>query len=403
MTPMVELITSVTRKLPGFKGLAEGAPRYGEGFKIGTFGRAKVSTFKRLWKDLDDAVRTGQTDITRIARKYPRNSRSLLALAANLHLAMKVFSLDDEFFQSLERHIRWNEKNNVNVRNPTEQKRIMAAAAQDAMGAILQKTDSTLSQMNRDFISWASRNDPKTGHPRLERQLMQALVQNRVPIVNVPVNIHNEFLLLNFGLFTGNTNAVRAWIRGVDKTTPEQKDAIFRHIAYGTMGTLGSGLFGWYNYKNIEPFYYPGQPKDKPKSSIWARAFYHSPIGMSVRYWASVRWSLDELNKEKGISPTEKYAISLWRAFTGEAESIPYVRESLDITRIYGARGVKALEGYVDEFIKSEAIPGVVQWEATREDKDKKGNVVVRKPGNLKEHLETGIPGLRKNVPEKKN
>jgi len=51
-------------------------------------------------------------------------------------------------------------------------------------------------------------------------------------------------------------------------------------------------------------------------------------------------------------------------------------------------------------------VPQLLQYAASVSDKDEKGNVNPRKPATAMQHIETGIPGLRQQVPlknERKN
>ena len=80
-------------------------------------------------------------------------------------------------------------------------------------------------------------------------------------------------------------------------------------------------------------------------------------------------------------------------------EQVPFVRETLELAKAFDIRQKGAFWG---ELGKSLLVPQAVQQAAQWQDEDLYGNPIKRKPRNIAEHIETGIPGLRERVPRKK-
>jgi hypothetical protein len=135
---------------------------------------------------------------------------------------------------------------------------------------------------------------------------------------------------------------------------------------------------------------------------------FHSPAGMQLQVGATIgRLVHGKYEKE---SDAEAGSMAIFRAFTGEIENVPFVREQIDFSKLFG-NDASAIQALGDN-IRGLTIPQLIQWEARREDKDVtglksvvSGDVTKRKPSQglkgILENVETGMPVLRKNVPKK--
>jgi hypothetical protein len=112
-----------------------------------------------------------------------------------------------------------------------------------------------------------------------------------------------------------------------------------------------------------------------------------------VQFGATMRHVAGAKMKKTGPE-TNGLWIGLAEAVTGAAEQQPFVRESVDLSAL---RHPAQLHNIVGEHLRSLVIPMAVQWIAEQMDKN-----AQRQPQTIPQHLEMGIPGLRQNVPLKK-
>ena len=87
-------------------------------------------------------------------------------------------------------------------------------------------------------------------------------------------------------------------------------------------------------------------------------------------------------------------------AAVGLADATPFVREMTEISKLMNPY---ERDQWLAEMAKSMVVPQGVQSLADWLDKNDKGETVKRKPTTITQGIESGIPGLRKNVPKAKN
>jgi hypothetical protein len=406
-TPVEDILSSGIRKI--IPSIAEKAPRMGEGFRPATEFRAKKGSIRNIFKDMSDMLRTGNLDLDVLYKKRPARDRSFLDFFGSIHGALKTVPKRAEFIRSFEKRMRWNEKEGIDVTNPLEEARIGLEAYEDANRSIFMNQDNFMVQAYRGLIARLSQKDPETGKTPLPNQVAKALIQNQLPIVSVPSNIVSEFMAYHFGFFTGSIRAARAYIKGTNVMTPKEGDLIMRLLAKGSFG-LALLAYGMFNSKNIGGYWQPGEkrkPGDVPVEGMKVEGYtipkvlLHAPAIMQIQVGATIMRIAQAEMRKKGIAQTEADAFAYFRAMTGSVESVPFVREAVDISKLMNA-GDKQLKELVGEEIMSQTVPQAAQWTARQLDKDTRGDTIKRKPRNLKESIEMGIPVLREDVPKKK-
>ena len=101
---------------------------------------------------------------------------------------------------------------------------------------------------------------------------------------------------------------------------------------------------------------------------------------------------------KKSDQETQGISAGILAAGLGLVEEVPFVREMMETTKIWNP---KERGAFLGELGRSLAVPQAIQWMATSSDKDVTGNATQRKPATAWQHVELGIPGLRKRVPVK--
>jgi len=97
-----------------------------------------------------------------------------------------------------------------------------------------------------------------------------------------------------------------------------------------------------------------------------------------------------------GAKPSESYGLA--EAALGLGEQIPYLREMGNFDKL---KDSKTRGQYFGEMAKSLAVPQFLQWLSAQQDVDAQGETVKRKPQNIGQYIESGIPGMRQDVPTK--
>ena len=83
----------------------------------------------------------------------------------------------------------------------------------------------------------------------------------------------------------------------------------------------------------------------------------------------------------------------------GLADEVPFIRETTEIRKAFNPNQRGAFMG---EITKSVLVPQLIEWTARQNDLTASGEVIKRAPRNTLEYIKTGIPGLRQEVPRKK-
>ncbi len=224
-----------------------------------------------------------------------------------------------------------------------------------------------------------------------------------LPIVKVPTNIVAETLQYALGTVTGSVRLASALSKGVETLKPEQADLIMRELKKGSLGAAVM-LVGYFNPEVIGGYY---QPREKRRPGevkagnvqVFGREIpsflLHNPLLETMQIGATIRRVADSKIKKSSIEQ-KGAAEGIYAAALGLTMEVPFVREMAEVTKAFNPTEKGAFFG---ELGKSMLVPQVVQWVAGQQDKDFRGNVRKRRPTTILQHIETGIPGLRQNVP----
>jgi hypothetical protein len=423
--------------IPGVKNIAEQSPQYGEGLSLDAM-KGRVQGLKEAPAEALNQLKHGQatreaafgnpvnasneyfTHVGTMAEalKTPgalNRAREVVHHVAGLvgrtHAAEKEFVSQPEWREGIVRESRFAVKKlQSEGKTPEEVAKIMQSEGmQSAIGAkaLERAYDSKLQGKNAitSGINAMVANLDKS-HSAFVNALGFAF-KRLFPVRNVPIN---AVVRASDYVFGGAKALVEAMGKG--EMTRDRADYIMKNIgrqgtvaALMTIGVLYYTKFGsvpgTFN-KREQPKYTDADGKVIAPGSaagVGSEAF-HSPEAALAEVGATMAQVFHkEYGKEQGtdlaldviLKPTANWVI----------RAIPYTDTTRRIsnTMAYGRGrkgGVTAGIGeVVGDNIRSTVIPGFVQQTAAAQDP----SPYYRQPRNIGEDIETGIPGLRENVP----
>ena len=409
-TPIEEVVGGALGKLPGIKTVAENAPREG-GFSGSAEARAVVDAFTKGFADAKMVLTTGKATLDSLKHKPGQFSlsdiapRAVIDFFGNIHGALKAPVKRAEFARSFAKRIEYAEAHGVDIADPLVQTRISMEAYKDANRAIFMQDNMVVDAYKR-LLSRFDQVDKQTGKPSLAGQAASTTARLLLPIVKVPTNIVGETFTYATGLETGAAKIIhQALTDGLDKLTNEQADVIMRQLKKGAVGSAVLA-FGYFNANQIGGYFQQGEKRkrgDVAAGEVRAGTtdipayLMHNPAMEQLQIGSSVRRVAE--SKLRRRDPEEQGLLSgAFAAGLGLVEEVPFARESVEMGKLFDPRQTSYVGG---ELVKSLFVPAVVQWAAKHMDTDAHGNPIKRKPQTLGQHLETGIPGLRENVPSR--
>lgn len=403
--PIEEGVGAVISQIPGLKQIAQKAPREG-----GISGKAEAKAFvgvitKGIFKDLPDTLKKGESELAVYGKGlYPHEWKDFFG---TLHGALKAPAKRAEFERSLQKRTEFAIRNGIDISDPMVQTGLLIEAYKDANRAIFMHSNRIVSAYN-DVIRRLEQPTKETGKASIEGKAGATILKILFPIVKIPVNYVSEAALYaGGGIPSGLARAARAYKRGIDNLSPDEADLIIRHLKKGSVGAAAL-LIGFFNPQMFGGYYQQGEKRDENDAKAGGikifgynipRMLTHNPLTEAMQVGSTIRRVADSKLK-KGDKDSQGILMGVLSGFLGLAEEVPFLDQPKEIAKLFSAR---ERGDFVGEFAKSRLIPGLVQWTANMTDKTDGvlSDTVKRKPGTFLQHLETGIPGLRQNVPVK--
>lgn len=443
----LSLLGDVTRSaakaiIPGVKGIAEQAPRYGQGVSWGAM-KARWQGVKNAPKEALNQIVKGQStreaafgNPTRMSDEYMQHigtmsdaihtpgwlnkiaetTRQGAGYVGRTHAAVKEFLAEPEFRESLQRRstalAQELKRNNVPAEQASE---IMSReSTQAALGASALKDAYESKMQGKNKLSSAV--DAAIG--TLDRSknagdnFLGFVAKTLFPIRKIGVNV----AIQGSSLMGGGIKALSAAMKGTEGLSKAdiatRADYIMKNIGQQGAGAalLTAGILYYDKFGGVPGvFSKKDQPvqKDadgnpiKPDESAYsgAEAFHGAPFSM-LQIGASMA---QVFKKEQGKSGIDQALdVALKPTANWFLRTVPYTdtpRRWID-TAEYGRGkkgGITAAVGEIaGDTIRGMVVPGEVQKLAREQDPYKK----FRHPRNILEDVETGIPGLREDVPK---
>lgn len=399
--PLEDLAGAGLRRIPGISEVAKRAPLEGGGLNLKSEVTGWKNAFTTGMKDAYQVLKTGKSDLDVLyghgGESYTGESEvggRLLTFFGRLHGMLKAPVKRAVFERSVQRLGDYYAKNKLDLTDDLLRTRIGVEAYQAANRAIFLQDNFVASKVSQFLSEKASK---ETGHATLGSKIWATAGRIALPIVKVPTNIVAETLQYAAGLGSGGTRLAVALAKGVDKLTPEQSDLIMRELKKGSIGFAVLAL-GYFNADAIGGYYQPGQKRKQGDVKAGRIRVYgadipswllHNPLLETLQMGATIRRVAD--SKLRGQHDPQGVGAGMLAGALGVVEEAPFVREMVELDKLHDPekRGQ-----FLNEQAKSILIPSLVQRTAEWMD-----NGVKRKPHTIGQTLESGIPGLRENVP----
>jgi hypothetical protein len=403
ITPIEEGIGAGLAKIPGLSEVAAKAPREG-GLNIRAEAKAITEGFTKGMADAWQVLKTGKSDLDAVYGKKNFMPREGIDFIGSIHAALKSVTKRNEFARSFEKLTARAMAGGVDVTDPMVQSRIALEAYKEANRSIFIQDNRVVSAYKR-LLSAFDQPDKSTGKVPLGSKIIGTTARVLLPIVKVPTNIVAETMQYAVGLITGSARFAKAVAGGLENLNPEEAELIMRNLKKGSIG--GALLIsGYLNSDKIGGYYQPGKRDSKDVKFGSVRIgnidipsyLIHNPALETLQIGATIRRVQDSYLRKRD---TEKQGIGagITAGALGLTGEVPFVREMGEVTKAFNPQERGAFFG---EMGKSLLVPEAVQWAAQYQDKNTQGDVTKRQPDTIMQHIETGIPWLREEVPKKK-
>jgi len=402
-----EAIGGAISKLPKLSEIAAKAPSEG-GLSVRALATA---TAKGLTKGFMDAFQTatkGQSDLRAAFSNRPESGREWHSFFQTVHEVIKSPLRRAAFELSLAKRMEFAAKNGADIRDPIVQLGLAKDAYLDSDRALLLENNRFANGI-RVLMRNLEAKDKNTGRPSLGGKIGATVGRVEFPILSVPLNYVKQTLTSAFGLVSGSIKARAAFKNGIDKLSPQEADAIIRHLKYGTIGGAAL-LYGFYDgYKNqgngtLGGFYQPGEKRKDNQAGVGGvriaghnlpGLLFHNPV-IAVAQLGHTMGAILASKINKKSDQTHSVPVAVAASMMGLLNQSPLGPTTELISQLSDPRSAEWAMG---EHVKGLVVPQLVQETANLSDHDASGNVIKRKPETIMQHVATGIPGLRQTVP----
>lgn len=326
-----------------------------------------------------------------------------------VHAATKAPVKRFMFERSLQKQLNNAVKYNVDASDPLVMASIVNRAYKDSQRAIFMQDNAVADYWTKKMTTV----NPAGKHVELG-QVRAAAAKWLIPFVKIPTNIIGE-IGSNVG---GLEYAVAkighvAFTKGLENMTEDEAASVVRNLKKGIIGNAAL-LLGYFQAENFGGFYQKGKKqKDDEPGFMGARIFgenvpawmMESPIFQTMQLGATVRKLSDTYVKK------DKATMGVWKAsghaLLGLAEEEPLLEApgqlfsaiTNDRDRMY----------YLGELAKSTIDPAILNNVASWTDSADKRSFLekleksenLRKPSTIMQHIESGAPYFREDVPLK--
>lgn len=442
MSLLADTARSVAKAvIPGVRGIAAEAPRYGNGLDLGAI-KARWQGITEAPKEALNQLRYGQatresafgnpasdeymTHIGTMAdaihtpgalNKVAETVRQAAGYVGRTHAAEKEFLAQPEFRESLYRR-------SMTLARDLKKQGMDASQASDVMNR-----ESTQAALGAQAVKDAyeskmqGKNKLSSGVDAMIGTLDKSknagdnflgfVTKTIFPIRKIGINV----AIQGSSLLGGGVKALAAAMKGTKGLSKadmaERADYIMKNIGQQGAGAalLTAGILYYDKFGGVPGVFTKkqqpvqkdaqGNPIPAGESSFsGSEAFHGAPFAM-MQIGASMA---QVFKKEQGADGVTRALDAVLKPTSNWAvRTIPYtdtVRRDIN-TAEYGRGRTQGLTGAASEIagdtLRGMVVPGVVQQYA-RDTDPYKG---FRKPRSIKEDVESGIPGLRENVPIK--
>jgi hypothetical protein len=406
-TPMEEAVAGLNTKVPFLSRISKNSPRFSKGFNPKAEAEAistrwSVATLKDSWIDV---LKTGVGELDRLYGKQGVDkdfdlNPSALEFFGRLHGAFKNSTKRAEFFRSFQKRLEFAAKEGQDINDPNVQFATGLEAYADAKRSILMNDNILVDKGYKSLLRGLEQSD-KTNKNNTGK-VIAAVIKGLFPIVKIPTNYVVESLdVATFGA-RAIPNLIKAMSKGADSLTPKESDMVMRTLAKGQIGLA----LMIYAYANPDMFggYYSGKRKETDLKPGDIKMFgvtlphflSHNPYFEAMQIAATMRRAVDAADKSKKKNKPNGVVTGTKNAIKGLTEQIPFTSAG----EVLGSHN-ESVGDVVGKTTKNLIEPRLLQEAAewTDPDTDDKHK---RNPKGFQEQLESGVPGLREQVPIKK-
>ncbi len=359
-----------------------------------------IKSSRALWEKL----RTGKSDIDWLNSKknYPKEFGEIVG---NVHGAIKEPVRQGIYSRSLQLRIEAAEEMGLNPAGDKVLRDTLSAEAYRDANMDIFMGDNFLTKALHNNVNAYLRG--QKGDPGLAKFTADAL-DILFPIVNVSTNIAIRKFRLAAGLPEAGVRLGSAALKGelkggAAKLTERDAELITKSFKYGAFGAA-LAIYAWNNPQQFGGIYVSGKqaPRDKttglglgeialPGGGHISHHLAHGPVGGYLNQIADARRLYD---KEVRDHPESRWSAATEAAFFSMfsgAKDLPAFSTIARLSSPFKSAGAKA-----GELLRNMLIPGLVQDTASALDKKD------RTAKNFTEQMKMGVPGLRGQLPEKK-
>ena len=391
--PLHELVGSLERQVPGLKQIAGKAPREGYGFVPDVEWKAlktvwnadTIAEVKKKFKGQLDNLDTAFGD-----KKEHYDVDKLLDLAGNIHAAEKEFAKQNEFRRSVLLRTKYAEEHGVDTQNPFVQIQIGMSALKDANRQIFM-ADNVATSAYRGLLSLLESKSSETKFGKTAK-ISAGILKLMLPIVKVPTNYLIE--KAQYTPVLGALKAVNIMRKGLEKMTPDQADYVMRIMKKQGIGA-GLVAMGYALPNNFGGFYIPGKKRDE-NDALAANDV--SILGVKIPHFLTHTPLLTLLQLGATIRRAAAGDVAMGTA-NDFAESTPFYETPKEAVK--AMENSNSMQQFIGNTLRGLIVPNMISQVAEHYDTDEEGNQVKRAPKSVLQGIESGIPGLREQVPIK--
>lgn len=384
-----EAVGGILSKIPGFRQIAEAAPREG-GFSARAEVGALTTGLGRGIRNIPKILKGVRTNEDAVFGKQNQHlyyeSGSPLDIPGRIHGAIKSpFKEAERERSTIKRQIA-EERRGGDPHDPATELEIGKAAYKDANRAIFMQ-DNILSDGYRAMTGMMERNKkfPTAG-------FIGAKVANfLLPIVKVPTNVALETLTHLTGTASASYKLMQVMRRGLNTIRPEEADLITRHYKKGLVG-VGLFLTGLFNADKFGGFYSKDSRDPNDVKAGGARIagvnippwLLHAPAFIVMQAGATAARMFQKGGYSSALAVAD-----------GLVHEIPFVNEMGRIDHLLssGYEGTKERGNLLRSSVVPQGVQNVADWT------DSAGKQAHRSPKDELDYLKMGVPGLRQQVP----
>lgn len=363
------------------------------------YARAFTQMLTQGWKDSKQTFSEGSSDLDRKhGGVYPHGG--WMSFFGRVHGAIKAplkrFAYEAAMTKQAEDYIEQHPNMNLKEADipPEVAAQFSVRAYQHAQRQIFMQ-DNLLTDKWNELVGKLDRGGDLG-------KLSATTLRLLLPIIRVPTNIATEALTYVGGVPAGLYNLAKVWKAGMKDIPPDQADMILRQLKKGSIGSAFM-LMGYLNPQLAGGFYQRDDKKRSPKDAKvgqlkigdWdvPKWMSHVPLLEALQVGSTLRRvseAHDTNGHLKGLGAGTRAA--LW----GVTKELPLIDEA---TRLGDLDTQHGWDKFVHEQVKSLAIPAASDFTARQMDKDSSGEPRKVRDDSLLQSLQSGIPGLRNQIP----